>query len=202
MNPGHIRYSRSLALSAAAAAFMVLVLASLQAQGPPVDGGLGASEISKIQIGFALAPVPLDLQGKNPALVGLGSYLVATHACSDCHTSPPFEPGGNPFLGQPEQVNTEGYLAGGVAFGPFITRNITPDRDGRPARLTLEEFLLVMQTGADLKNRPPFVPSEENDLLQVMPWPWFKDMTEYELTAMYEYLRAVPCIGSVSRCGE
>src|SRR5262249_3812265 len=33
-------------------------------------------ESSMIQIGFAIAPVKLDLQGKNRALVGRGSYIV------------------------------------------------------------------------------------------------------------------------------
>src|SRR5260370_39210316 len=33
---------------------------------------------SKIQQGFALAPVPLDLRGKNQALGGLASYIVHT----------------------------------------------------------------------------------------------------------------------------
>jgi hypothetical protein len=32
------------------------------------------------------------------------------------------------------------------------------------------------------------------DLLQVMPWPNYKSLTDYELRAIYEYLRAIPCI--------
>ena len=31
---------------------------------------------SRVRIGFEIAPVQLDLRGKNRALVGLGSYLV------------------------------------------------------------------------------------------------------------------------------
>jgi hypothetical protein len=156
------------------------------------DGGEAGD--SRIARGFAIAPVPLDLRGKNPALVGLGSYLVnGTSACNECHTNPPFAEGGDPFLGQPKQINTDGYLAGGTAFGPFISRNITPRATtGRPAGLTLSQFLAVMRTGADLKHRPPFVPSPDNDLLQVMPWPVFQEMSDRELRAMYEYLRAIP----------
>src|SRR5215472_14164563 len=37
---------------------------------------------SKIQRGFQIAPVPLNLAGKNRALVGLGSYIM--NAASDC----------------------------------------------------------------------------------------------------------------------
>ena len=53
-----------------------------------------------------------------------------------------------------------------------------------------------MRTGADLKHRPPFAPSEDNDLLQVMPWPVFQDMTDRDLRAIYEDLRAIPSLPS------
>jgi hypothetical protein len=113
-----------------------------------------------------------------------------------------YSPGGNPFLGQPEVINQAGYLAGGAdLFGPFVPRNLTPTAEGRPANLTLTEFLDVLNTGVDPKHRPPFVPSTNLDLLQVMPWPAFRNMTEREKTAIYEYLRAIPCIGSATRCG-
>src|SRR5690242_16218483 len=36
----------------------------------------GNDEASEIQQGFAIAPVPLNLEGRNRALVGLGSYIV------------------------------------------------------------------------------------------------------------------------------
>jgi len=62
-----------------------------------------------------------------------------------------------------------------------VTNDLTPNRNGRPANLSLEEFLIVMNTGADLKNRPPFVPSPGNDLLQIMPWPVFSKMTDRAL---------------------
>lgn len=151
-------------------------------------------ENSKIQQGFAIAPVPLDLQGKNRALVGLGSYLVnAVAACADCHSNPLYLPGGNPFLGQPEKINTAHYLGGGQAFGPFISRNLTPEPPyGRPAGLTLQQFMLVMRTGVDLDKTPPNVPSLQNDLLQVMPWPVFRKMSDRDLEAIYEYLSSIP----------
>lgn len=162
-----------------------------------------AQDAAKIRKGFAIAPVPLDLAGKNRALVGLGSYIVnAQGVCNDCHTDPNYAPGGDPFLGQPEQINVAGYLAGGRAFGPFISRNLTPNADGLPAGLTREQFVFVLDTGTDVKGRPPFVPSAENDLLQVMPWPVFHNMVERDKQAIYEYLRAIPCLGSAQRCGD
>lgn len=157
---------------------------------------------SEIRIGYAIAPVPLNLRGRNRELVGLGSYIVnAQTSCSDCHTAPPYLPGGDPALGQPTAINLAGYLGGGTAFGPFVSRNITPDQHGRPAGLTLDEFLAVIDTGIDIDADPPNVPSVEGDLLQVMPWPVFRHMTRHDKRAIYEYLSAIPCIGNTERCG-
>src|SRR5690242_11320354 len=80
---------------------------------------------SKIKQGFAINPVNLNLAGKNHALVGLGSYIVNTGGCNDCHTHPSYAPGGDPFQGQPEQINTDQYLTGGRQFGPFTSKNLT-----------------------------------------------------------------------------
>ena len=160
-------------------------------------------DAAKIRHGFEIAPVPLDMAGKNPSLVGLGSYIVNAQAvCNDCHTDPNYAPGGDPFLGQPEQINVDGYLAGGRAFGPFISRNLTPNASGLPAGLTAEQFVFVLTTGTDVKGRPPFVPSEAGDLLQVMPWPVFRNMALRDKLAIYEYLSAIPCRGSAQRCGN
>jgi hypothetical protein len=140
--------------------------------------------------GLEIAPVRLNLDGKNRKLVGEGSYIVNVRsACVDCHTNPAFSAGGNPFRGEPEQVNVERYLAGGVRFGPFTSANLTPDlQTGLPAGLTFEQFVEVMRTGKDFKNRHP----QFGPLLQVMPWPAYRKMTDDELRAIYEYLRAIP----------
>jgi hypothetical protein len=156
---------------------------------------------SPVQHGYELAPVPLNLEGRNPALVAKGAYLVHTHACNDCHTNPPFAPGGDPFMGQPMEINAAAYLAGGVVFGPFTSRNITPRANGRPAGMTLDEFVLVMRTGIDLDNKHP----QFGPLLQVMPWPFFRELSDQDLRAMYEYLSAIPCVARAdqnpARCG-
>jgi len=121
--------------------------------------------------------------------VGLGSYIVNAHgACNDCHTNPSFAEGHDPFLGQPEQINRFGYLAGGVPFGPFVSRNLTPNAQGKPAGLTLDQFLETIHTGKDQKNRHPQI----SPLLQVMPWPVYGKMSDRDLGAVYEYLRSIP----------
>ena len=81
---------------------------------------------SRIKIGFEVAPVPLNLAGKDHDLVGLGSYWVNVIAsCNDCHTAggPPnynYAAGGNPYFGQPKKTDPTTYLAGGTDFGPAL----------------------------------------------------------------------------------
>ena len=145
---------------------------------------------SLIQRGFEIAPVPLNLAGKNRALVGLGSYIVNTGGCNDCHTNPSYVPGGDPFAGEPEQINVNCYLSGGTDFGIVISRNLTPDSNGLPSGLTFEEFLHILRTGEDTTS--PGVPPFDNGLLQVMPWPVFGKKTDRDIRAIYEYLRAIP----------
>jgi hypothetical protein len=47
-------------------------------------------------------------------------------------------------------------------------------------------------TGAPNANciPPPF----NGALLQIMPWPNFQDLTDHDISAMYEYLGAIPCV--------
>ena len=80
------------------------------------------------------------------------------------------------------------FLAGGRPFGPFTSRNLTPDPStGLPAELTFDEFKLALRTGADHDHLHPAMP-----LLQVMPWPELQGLTTRDLRAMYEYLSALP----------
>ena len=184
------------ALLAGGAAFLAALALVGDAPTHAQGGGDPQGDEAKARIGLAISPVELDLTGKNPALVGLGSYIVNAQAqCSNCHTQPQYVMGGNPFLGEPEEINTAGYLAGGRVFGAVVSRNITPDPEtGLPAGMTFDEFQHVIRTGEDTKHLPPHVPSAENDLLQVMQWPIFRYMSERDLRAVYEYLRAIPSV--------
>jgi len=206
-------------------------------------------EDSLIHIGFAIAPVPLNLEGKNRALVGLGSFIVnAQGDCNGCHTAsgPPnfnYANNGNPYFSNqgPTKTDPTTYLAGGTDFfsavppsppggfppgsvpasypppeygtyvGPdIITRNLTPDKNGRPeGGRTLEQFKEIMRTGKDFDNIHPTCQSDtdpnialgvcipppvDGRKLQVMPWPLFHNMTDHQIEAIYEYLSAIPCI--------
>ena len=144
---------------------------------------------SQIRRGFQIVPagVHLNLAGKNRALVGLGSYIVNTSGCNDCHTHPEYLPNSNPFLGQPEMINFPQYLTGGRQFGPFTSANLTPDSTGKPAGLTLPDFITTLRTGHN-PNDPP------GEILQVMPWPVYGKKTDHDLKAIYEYLRSLPSL--------
>ena len=135
---------------------------------PAQQGNNGQSEAQR---GFEIAPVRLNMAGKNPSLVGEGSYYVnGISDCVGCHTG------------------STGHLGGGVDFGPVITRNLTPDSHGLPAGLTLSQFKEAMKLGTDFKNLAPPGP------LIIMPWPAYRHGTERYLEAIYEYLRAIPCL--------
>ena len=144
---------------------------------------------SQVRRGFQIVPagVFLNLHGKNREVVGLGSYIVNTTGCNDCHTYPSYMAQGDPFKGQPEVINFSQYLTGGRQFGPFTSANLTPDGTGKPAGLTLKEFIKTLRTGHN-----PHDP--RGQILQVMPWPVFGKKTDGDLTAVYEYLRALPSL--------
>jgi hypothetical protein len=172
--------------------FAALALATLLC-----GDGVRAQQLDQILRGYKIAAnqgIPLNLKGKDWATVGLGSYLVNTTGCNDCHTHPNWTTTGNPFNGQPEQINTAQYLSGGREFlntaGTAIvatSANITPDKNDRPAGLTLAGYLEVMRTGHDPRDPP-------GDLLQVMSWPLYRWKTDSDLIAIYRYLQAIPSL--------
>jgi hypothetical protein len=174
---------------------------------------------AKILKGFQIAPVPLNMVGRDASLVGYGSYLVnAVADCNGCHTADPsteYAPGGSPFFGQHARVNPATYLGGGNDFGAFpdpagpfphiISRNLTPDSTGlAEGGNSLQQFMQIMRTGVDPDHVHPtctgkpdgkcIPPPFNGDLLQIMPWPAFSQMTDRDLQAMYEYLSAIPCL--------
>jgi hypothetical protein len=83
---------RRLLLPVSVACFLLFgVWIKVEAQrGEGPQRGEGDGGESEIQRGFQIAPVTLNLSGKNPSLVGLGSYLVnGPGDCIGCHTTPP-----------------------------------------------------------------------------------------------------------------
>ena len=137
-------------------------------------------------VGLRVAPLPLNLAGKSRAAVGYGSYLInVVGTCNGCHAVKEYAEGGDPFKGEPAQVDTTAYLRGGVNFGSAISASIRPEpANGLPGGLTYNQFVDAMRNGANHV--------KPGQLLQVMPWPSYKSLADIELQAMYQYLRALP----------
>ncbi len=181
---------RRLSLTAAFVAAALLPAAAWADRRDDRDDDRGdRPNADQVRKGFRIVPpgLHLDLARKDRDLVGLGSYVVNTSGCIDCHSHPSYAPGGDPFKGEPELVNVAQYLSGGRLFGPLKSPNLTPDHAGRPAGLTLRQFLTTLRTGHNPKDPP-------GEILQVMPWPVYGKKTEQDLTAAYEYLRAIPSL--------
>jgi hypothetical protein len=184
------------------------------------DDEHSSSDEHQIELGLQIAPVQLTYDKKDRKLVGLGSYLVnAVGECDGCHSAGPptqYVAGHNPyFLGQTKTINPATYLGGGSDFGAIapppsphiVSRNLTPDTTGLPAGgATFAEFHDIIRTGIDPDHLHPNctatiltncfgpVPPFNGAVLQVMPWPAYQDWTDRDLLAIYEYLKAIPCI--------
>lgn len=108
-----------------------------------------------------------------------GEYLVTSAACFDCHTS--MESG---KLGQP--------FAGGVTFNlatfTVTSANITPDKETGIGAWTEEMFLQKFIQYRD-KKAYLYDPGKQNS---IMPWAYFSQMDDYDLKAIYAYLRTLP----------
>ena len=179
---------QSLAKTAGAVITMVaIVLAVMSIRAPRAHANANDDDY-RIQIGFKIAPVPLNLEGRDRTKVGLGSYLVnAVGDCNGCHTSGsaplglyPYVTGHNPYFNQPDKIDPTVYLAGGTPFGTvgtatgpngysgpvIISRNLTPDKNGRPeGGHTLDEFRQIFRHGTDFDHiHPTCTPDQLTDI--------------------------------------
>jgi len=153
------------------------------------DDSLSTLPFDDIATGYKINAVKLNMTGRDPFLLGWGSYWVnAVGGCNDCHTNQSYSNGGNQFMGQPKQVNAAGFLAGGQAFGPFTSRNITPATNGMPGGMTLDMFPEAFAKVTDFAKAHP----QMGPLLQVMPWPAYSNMNPRQIRAIHEYLSAIP----------
>jgi hypothetical protein len=197
------------------------------------DGADSEERLAKI--GLRIAPPFINMQGKDPILVGLGSFIVnAQSDCNGCHGSDPaneYLGANNPYFlaplnNAPATYNQATYLNGGQNFGPvgpgvvqdpnsplyagpglgpnIISRNLTPDHTGNPeGGNDLARFIKILRTGHDFDKLHLNCSSTVTDncynfpvngaLLQVMPWPLYRHMTDRQLTAIWTFLSTVPC---------
>lgn len=147
---------------------------------PPVRHAVPKTElIFPVKYLINTAPQPLTEPVPVPDVstpVKKGEYLVRQGGCRDCHT--PQRDG--QFLHDLELAG--GFLLKGP-WGAVASANITPAPSGIPY---YDESLFreVIRTGA-VKAR---------QLKQIMPWWYYRGLTDEDLNAMFAYLKSVPAI--------
>ena len=122
------------------------------------------------------APEPITATVPAPDLsdpVKRGAFLVRMASCADCHTAQE--------RGQPKPGLE---FAGGLLFTPpegtVMAANITPDASGI-SYYDEDFFVQTIRTGK-VKAR---------SLSPVMPWTFYRDMTDEDLKAMFAYIRTL-----------
>jgi mono/diheme cytochrome c family protein len=106
-----------------------------------------------------------------------GWYLVRLAQCNDCHT--PANADGS--------ANTAMMFGGGARmtgpWGDIVTANITVDPSGI-GHYDEAMFIKTMRTGR--------ASGGVRDLNPLMPWSYFRNMTDEDLKAIFAYLKTVP----------
>lgn len=120
----------------------------------------------------ALSPAVI---GDTAGLVARGEYIVRNAAvCGHCHAA--------------DTRNPDGPLSGGKAFrdwrlGTIRASNLTPDPQTGVGRWSEAEIVRAVRAGEDRHGRV---------LAPVMPYAWFKGMSERDALAVARYLKSQP----------
>jgi len=145
---------------------------------PPIKNALPNSEIKfPLSRLYLSAPQPITAAVAQPDLsdpVKHGQFIARMASCSNCHT---VEERGAPRTGLE--------YGGGFVLGPpehaVASVNITPDASGI-SYYDEAMFLEAMRTG-QVKARK---------LDAIMPWAYYRGMTDDDLKAMWAYLKTLP----------
>lgn len=106
--------------------------------------------------------------------VSRGHYLVNLAGCVGCHTvDKDHEP-------DPTQLFAGGVWMASPTHGlAAFTSNITPDKETGLGAITEAQFITMMREGKSKDNRP---------LSPIMPWNFYRNMTDDDLKAIFAYL--------------
>jgi hypothetical protein len=211
---------------------------------PHLASALDQNTADRIAAGYAASPVPINLTGKDPLQVGIGSYIVnGTGVCNHCHSVDQYYKAqypqtvaaqtGNPYYLPPPYGPYRGgiyqgkatfiidhttFVAGGQDFGLVRSKNLTAAPNGNVANPTPSTpfygaggidwitFWGVLHNGVDIDQLftqcnpgsttvpAGCVPAPTNAyVLQVMPWPAVRLLTDSDLNAVWQYLSSIPC---------
>jgi hypothetical protein len=179
------------------------------ATGPAGEAGPVVILSDTAKHGLDISPggqAALNLTGLSAAqieMVGNGSYIVnAVADCSGCHGSAPkfLGGGGNCTIGAsgPTCTGATFNIPGGADGGTMTVtpRNLTPDTTtGLPAHITtVDQFIQVIRTGADFHVVDDAGAPQQT--LAVMPWDYYRWMSDYDLKSIYQYLTVIPAISN------
>jgi hypothetical protein len=155
-------------------------------------------------------PMPVASLANDPEAIEQGKYLVEIVGCNDCHT--PFkmtERGPEPDMsrmlsGHPQGVTLpeiqldprSGWAFAGAStntafagpWGVSYAANLTPDVLTGMGIWTEDNFVNAIRNGKHWGTARPIMPP--------MPWQAFSKMTDYDLKAIYAYLRTIPAINN------
>ncbi len=148
-------------------------------------------------------------------LVTRGKYLVTIGNCGDCHSPKVFGPMGpmpdttKLLSGSPADAPIPPLPAGVLApdkwgavtsndmtiwrgpWGVSFTRNLTPDTATGLGSWSEEMFAKTLRTGKHM--------GEGRDLLPPMPWQGLSALSDYDVRAIYTYLRTITPVHNAVR---
>jgi len=117
---------------------------------------------------------PVDIKGKDAALIKRGEYLSKAGDCIACHTNSPKK--GTAFAGGLPMV---------TPFGTIYSPNITPDKETGIGSWTEEQFIKAMRKGISPKGKYYF---------PAFPYYYFNKISTNDLKAIKAYLDSLPAV--------
>jgi mono/diheme cytochrome c family protein len=161
---------------------------------------LGAQEVRRDTPEYLASFILPDTKPDDPQITR-GHYLVTLGMCHDCHTPKGLD--GRPRLdrllsGHPEGAPPAPSVQGAITVSPTVTaftgpwgtafaRNLTPDSATGLGKWTEAYFIKVLRTGMRGNGEP---------LRPLMPWEWYRQLTDDDLKAIFAYLRIIPPISN------
>ena len=145
----------------------------------PVKNALPNSEVP-FPVNRFINSAPRPIEGVVPEAAlstpdTRGKYIATLAVCEDCHT---------PRSDKEQPIESLAFGGGNVlqiqGRSPIATTNITPAADGIPY-YTEEVFIQALRTG--------HVGARE--ISDVMPWRFYKNMTDEDLKAVFAYLKTL-----------
>jgi hypothetical protein len=137
--------------------------------------------------------------------VARGEYLVSTIGCGDCHSPKIFGPegpvedptrrlSGHPegtVLGPPPKLDASWVAAPSADLtawvGPWgisYTFNLTPDENTGIGSWSEQTFVQAIRTGRHM--------GVSRQILPPMPWQFYRNLNDEDLSSIYAYLRSIP----------